>query len=188
MGYTPRHPALVSPPDGRGGSMGDAGDGTRWMTYAELAAARRITRSSATRLAFRRGWPRKTGNDGQARVAVPTVAQAPPPDATPDDIPGATPVIVDVITPVATHDNGGGEALTRERQRADHAEVRADQAEVEATAARDDAAAARVLADQRAADLTAALVRAATAEGEAKGLREALTEARRPAWRRWLGL
>jgi len=29
---------------------------------------------------------------------------------------------------------------------------------------------------------------AATAEGEAKGLREALEEARRPFWRRWLGV
>ena len=33
-----------------------------------------------------------------------------------------------------------------------------------------------------------ARVRAATAEGEARALREALAEARRPAWRRWLGL
>ena len=33
-----------------------------------------------------------------------------------------------------------------------------------------------------------ARVRAATAEGEARALREVLAEARRPAWRRWLGL
>ena len=33
-----------------------------------------------------------------------------------------------------------------------------------------------------------ARVRAATAEGEARALREALAEARRPAWRRWLGV
>ncbi len=32
-----------------------------------------------------------------------------------------------------------------------------------------------------------ARIRAATAEGEAKGLRLALAEARRPFWRRWLG-
>ena len=30
-------------------------------------------------------------------------------------------------------------------------------------------------------------VRVAAAESEARGLREALTEARRPFWRRWLG-
>ena len=173
MGYAPRHLALVSPHDGRGGSMGDTGDGTRWMTYAELAAARGITRSSATRLAFRRGWRRQTGNDGQARVAVPAAAQAPPPDA----IPG----IMDAVTPVATHDSQGVEALIREQQRADRAEARADLAESQATAARG-------LAEQRTADLTAALVRAATAEGEIKGLREALVEARWPMWRRLLGV
>ncbi len=33
----------------------------------------------------------------------------------------------------------------------------------------------------------AAKVAAAAAEGEAKGLRLALEEARRPFWRRWLG-
>ena len=33
-----------------------------------------------------------------------------------------------------------------------------------------------------------ARVRAATAEGEARALREALDDARRPAWRRWLGV
>ena len=33
-----------------------------------------------------------------------------------------------------------------------------------------------------------ARVRAATAEGEARVLREALENARRPAWRRWLGV
>jgi hypothetical protein len=33
----------------------------------------------------------------------------------------------------------------------------------------------------------AAKVAAASAEGEAKGLRLALEEARRPFWRRWLG-
>jgi hypothetical protein len=153
--------------------MGDTGDGTRWMTYAELAAARGITRSSATRLAFRRGWQRQTGNDGQARVAVPAAAQAPPHDA----IPG----IMDAVTPVATHDSQGVEALIREQQRADRAEARADLAESQATAARG-------LAEQRTADLTAALVRAATAEGEIKGLREALVEARWPMWRRLLGV
>ena len=33
-----------------------------------------------------------------------------------------------------------------------------------------------------------ARVRAATAEGETRALREALDDARRPAWRRWLGV
>ncbi len=37
-------------------------------------------------------------------------------------------------------------------------------------------------------ELTAALLRTAIAETEARTLREALAEARWPAWRRWLGL
>ena len=65
------------------------------------------------------------------------------------------------------------EALARERDRADRAEVQATES--------------RALAEQRSGELTAALVRAATAEGEARALRDTLEEARRPAWRRWLG-
>jgi hypothetical protein len=57
-------------------------------------------------------------------------------------------------------------AIERERERADQQEARATAAEREREDAR---------------------VRAAAAEGEAKGLREALAEARRPFWRRWLG-
>ena len=170
--------------------MDDAGDGTRWMTYGELATARAITKASATRLAFRKGWPRRTGNDGQARVAVPQAAQTP----SPDNIHG----VVDDDTHGAMDDALPGimdaDTLFRERQRADQAEVRADRAEAsqaEAYARADraeaQAAAARDQAEQRGAALTAALVAAAVAEGEARGLRAALEEARRPTWWRWLG-
>ncbi len=41
--------------------------------------------------------------------------------------------------------------------------------------------------DMARAKREAAKVAAAAAEGEAKGLRLALAEARRPFWRRWLG-
>ncbi len=65
------------------------------------------------------------------------------------------------------------EALMRERERADRAEARvaAERGRVEA--------AEREREDAR--------VRAAAAEAEGKGLREALAEARRPFWRRWIG-
>ena len=62
--------------------------------------------------------------------------------------------------------------LESERGRADKAEARVDRAETERDAAR--------------AEREAAKVAAASAEGEAKGLRLALDEARRPFWRRWL--
>jgi multidrug resistance efflux pump len=65
------------------------------------------------------------------------------------------------------------EAIGRERERADKAEARADTAQAERDAAR--------------AEALRAQVQAASAEGEAKGLRLALEEARRPFWRRWIG-
>jgi hypothetical protein len=46
----------------------------------------------------------------------------------------------------------------------------------------------QVADDRRGQELTAALLRTAIAETETRALREALEEARRPAWRRWLGL
>ena len=68
----------------------------------------------------------------------------------------------------------GGDSLEREIRRADQAEAALREL--------------RAVAEQRATDLTAALVRAALAEGEARALREALDDARRPVWRRWLGV
>lgn len=65
------------------------------------------------------------------------------------------------------------DSLSREQARADQAEACESEA--------------RALAERRGSELTQALVRAAAAEAEAKALREALDEARRPAWRRWLG-
>jgi hypothetical protein len=58
------------------------------------------------------------------------------------------------------------------RERIESAEVRAGWAEAERDAAR--------------AEREEARSRAAAAEGAAKGLREALAEARQPWWRRWL--
>jgi hypothetical protein len=43
----------------------------RWLTYAQLAESRGISKDSATRMAFRNKWRRQVGNDGTARVAVP---------------------------------------------------------------------------------------------------------------------
>jgi hypothetical protein len=51
----------------------DATEG-RWLTYDELAQVRGIQRIGAVRLAKRQGWRRQPGNDGKARVMVPTTA------------------------------------------------------------------------------------------------------------------
>src|SRR3954464_10340367 len=67
---------------------------TRLLTYAELADALGITAASAKRLAIRRRWPKKPGNDGKSRVVVPverlqaerkTVTSNDPGDDTSDD-------------------------------------------------------------------------------------------------------
>lgn len=49
----------------------------RWMSYAELARSRGISRASAARLAQRRGWDRRIGNDGLTKVAVPAGEETP---------------------------------------------------------------------------------------------------------------
>jgi hypothetical protein len=49
----------------------DMSDGT-WMTYAELAALRRINQASAFKLALRRRWRRQKNNTGQMTVFVPS--------------------------------------------------------------------------------------------------------------------
>lgn len=42
-----------------------------WLTYTEAGRALGMQSGSAKRLSFRRHWPRRTGNDGLARVGVP---------------------------------------------------------------------------------------------------------------------
>lgn len=152
----------------RDDSRGVDGGDTRWMTYAELAEARGIKEPAAVRLVQRHKWERQPGNDGAARIAVPVVQLR---------LSRAVAPSVMAVAP----DSHDIETLRREQQRADQAETRAGHAEEQAVAA-------RTLAEQRGTDLTAALVRAAKLEGELEAVREALTEARKSFWRRWLGL
>ncbi len=65
------------------------------------------------------------------------------------------------------------EALAHEREALQRERVRADAAVMDASRERDRA--------------EGAMIRAAASEAEVKGLREALAEARRPFWRRWIG-
>jgi hypothetical protein len=60
-------------------------DDARWMSYDELAAARDINRRSAVRLAQRRRWARRPGNDGTTRVQVPVGEDQPRHDDGGDD-------------------------------------------------------------------------------------------------------
>jgi hypothetical protein len=60
-----------------------------------------------------------------------------------------------------------------------------ERAERQAAETARDAAAADIARDRDRSEN--ALIRAAASEAEVKGLREALEEARRPFWRRWIG-
>jgi chromosome segregation ATPase len=46
-------------------------ESVKWMRYNELAAAIGIPRESARQFASRKRWPRRQGEDGRARIAVP---------------------------------------------------------------------------------------------------------------------
>jgi hypothetical protein len=76
-------------------TMSDTQD-TRWLSYDDLAKALGITPDSARRLVSRKKWPRKTGNDGRALIAVPAerLAQDNPPAVHQDNAPVIVPAIV----------------------------------------------------------------------------------------------
>jgi DNA repair exonuclease SbcCD ATPase subunit len=54
-----------------GDDAGDVAPDTVWLTYKELAAALEVKVESARRLVQRKRWPRRPGNDGEARIGVP---------------------------------------------------------------------------------------------------------------------
>jgi hypothetical protein len=86
--------------------MGDDGGDARWLTYADLAQLRGISRASAERLAHRKRWRRQAGNDGRARLLVPLTEIALPQAIAPSDIPDVCPDVSPDIPP----DAGAGAA------------------------------------------------------------------------------
>ena len=162
------------------------------LTYAELAHSLRITPESANRLARRKRWPRVKGNDGRTRVAVPEEVLVRPdsPLVSPGDSPPACPPDNPVHAQIARLDRelahaqiarmegelaGLREALAEARARTSAAEARASAAE-----ARVEAAEGR--ASEESAKTTQAI---AAFEALARRL-EAMAEAKRPSWWRWL--
>jgi hypothetical protein len=157
--------------------MDDQGDGAepvRIMTYRDLAAALGIDQESAQRRAQRRKWRRMRGNDGKARVAVPTSVI---PDAPTDGLPnnpadngGTVPstgasALAPLLLDLAAQARAAREAL-------DTARAERDTACAEVTAIRGRAAVEITEAQKQATEETAeARERAAKAEGEAVALR-----------------
>jgi hypothetical protein len=83
--------------------VGDHEAGGSWMTYREIAAARRVKLAAAVRLVQRHKWRRQTGNDGTARILVPIEWIKPsdraPPDIVHDVVPDADDDVADDVTP-----------------------------------------------------------------------------------------
>jgi len=102
-----------SPPDGR------------WMTLAELADVRRISKASAARLMRRRRWRRQPGNDGQIRVWVPTEADKPA-DSRPDAVADIRADVMEVIRPLQDAIGALRLQLDEANARAAKADLRAD--------------------------------------------------------------
>jgi hypothetical protein len=151
-------------------------DGGRWMTKAEFAAIRRISVASADRIIRHKRWRKRAGNDGKARVLVPTEALEAPIRARPDnpkdtDGEGATDLLRSTLGIIR-------EQIERERARADKAEESLGLSEAER--------------ERLGGELDRAIERRATAEEEARRLREAENERQqlgrwRRAWHGWRG-
>lgn len=64
----------------------------RWMTYADAAAALRMTPESIRARARREHWRKQLGNDGKALILVPVDAEGIPPSDTDSDTATSRPV------------------------------------------------------------------------------------------------
>jgi hypothetical protein len=166
-------------------------DGTRWLSYAELAEARGISKRSAIRLTFRHRWQRQKGNDGTVRVAVPMSELERRPDGT---------AVIDDDRGVNTHaDSGIIKALaaavlelqeraerdkveiTRERSRADAFEVQVRELLTTLSAVRDNVAQLREERATANAKADAAETRVDDLMAQVRELGEGRAEARAKA-------
>lgn len=120
-------------------------ESTVWMSYAEAAEALGISAASVKQKARRGRWPRQVGNDGKARVAVPSdllqVKGATTPPTTPPTSAVTTPPVNPVHEALARLEAecaGLRELVEAERRRADSEARRAEaQAEYAAAVAAD---------------------------------------------------
>jgi len=159
---------------GANGSADDAAD-SRWMSYAELAEARRITTVAATRLVARRGWRRQKDNHGIMRALVPPEGWEPAPGRSFDAGAHVSQAISALETAVAAmreRAEAAEQAAQTERERADRAVQARDGERSRANALRD-----RIDALQsELADAEAVLVAARHQAAEAEVIAEALRQ------------
>jgi hypothetical protein len=108
---------------GANGSADNSAD-SRWMSYTELAEARRITASSASRLVLRRGWRRQKDNHGIMRALVPPEWSEPAPGKAFDPgahVSQAISALEQAVAAMRERAEAAERATQTERERADRA-------------------------------------------------------------------
>lgn len=105
----------------------DGAEDSRWMSIAELAKSRRISKASAWKLVTRRGWQRLKGNDGTIRIYVPRGQEQPQTDVPKDVAKDTTPDSAAVIAAKDEHIADLRLALGRAEARADDLQAQLDQ-------------------------------------------------------------
>ena len=160
---------------GANGSADEAAD-SRWMTYAELANARHITTSSASKLVLRRRWRRQKDNHGTMRALVPPECCEPTRARHPDDdapVREAIAVLEASVAALRERAEAAEEAARMERERADRAVQARDAERTRANTLRDRIDALR----SELATVTEAVERAQAETWEAVRAAEELREA-----------
>jgi hypothetical protein len=148
-----------------------------WLSYAEVADRLGVTPEAARSRAKRLGWRRQMGNDGRALVFAalePRPAGDEP--ATPRSPPGRKAVDPALLTALEGH-------VATLKAELEHRDAEIDTLKAELGPRNSELVAANARAGEESAKTAQAI---AAFEGLAKRL-EALAEAKRPAWRRWLG-
>ena len=146
----------------------DPGTADRWMSYAELAQARRTDKPSAVKLASRQRWRRRKNNQGVMQVLVPAKWAAPywaagaGPDMAPD--------VASISKADAAYD--GGSAAARDASRAMDITHVLNTLDVAVVALRERAEAAERRADAADTDRRIAQVRLEHAEAATAAERE----------------
>jgi hypothetical protein len=103
----------------------------RWMTFVELAAARRISKMSAIKLVRRHGWRRQADNEGHVRALVPANWATADEDSAAE---GAQDRQADLSSAISTFGEAVStlrEQLSQERERTNAERGRADRMEAE---------------------------------------------------------
>jgi hypothetical protein len=161
-----------------------------WLTYRELADRLGTSAEGARRRAQRGRWTRQRGNDGLARIMVPNDALDAPRAVRAEDARGADPALADALRgQLAALENhiktlqADKEALTQ-----DLAATRADlSAHVASLKIENERLAGQFAGAEARAGEEAAKTAQAIAAFEALARRlEAMAEAKRPSWWRWL--